>query len=79
MRFQLAELLWNGTRAVPADRASAVEWYLRAAQAGSAPAMRRLAELWSSESLGAPDPAEAARWRREAERTEVRNRAKNSD
>jgi len=71
-RFRLAELYWKGTRAVPADQAAAVEWYLRAAQSGSAPAMRRLADLWSSGSAGDPDPAEAARWRREAAKAEAR-------
>lgn len=69
-RLRLAELYWKGTRVVPANRSNAVEWYLRAAQAGSAPAMRRLAELWASAELGNPDPAEAARWMREAEKAE---------
>jgi hypothetical protein len=65
-RFQLAELYWRGNAAVKPDPKRAVLWYLHAARAGSAPAMRRLGELWREGVNGRPDQDEAQRWFRRA-------------
>lgn len=61
-RFQFAELYWRGNTAVKANPTNAIAWYLHAACAGSAPAMRRLGEFWRDGVNGSPDPAEAERW-----------------
>jgi uncharacterized protein len=70
VRFQLAELYWRGNAAVKANPTNAVTWYLEAARAGSAPAMRRLGELWRDGVNGSPDPEEAQRWFQRAAETE---------
>lgn len=70
VRLQLAELLWTGNGAVPRDRALSLEWYLLAAQAGSAPAMRRIGQFWEQGVNGQPDLDEARRWYRRAESLE---------
>lgn len=70
VRLQLAELLWRGNQAVPRDRALALEWFLLSAQAGSAPAMRRIGQFWAEGVNGQPDPDEARRWVRRAEAIE---------
>lgn len=70
VRLQIAELLWNGSVAVPRDRPTALEWFLLAAQAGSPQAMRRIGEFWEQGVNGEPDLAEAKRWYRRAEQVE---------
>jgi len=70
LRFQVAELHWRGNTLVPTNAGLAMKWYLAAAQAGSAPAMRRLGEFWEQGLNGEPDPAEARRWYRRAELAE---------
>lgn len=70
VRYQTAELLWAGTASVSARPQKAIEWYLAAARAGHAPAMRRLGELWEQGVGGQPDPDEARRWYRRAEAAE---------
>lgn len=67
VRYQIADLLWTGSAAYPARPQQAIYWYLAAARAGSAPAMRRLGQLWEQGVAGAPDPDEARRWYRRAD------------
>jgi len=70
--LELAELYWNGSRSVPADRQRAVAWFLRSAQRGDVRAMRRIAALWRDGSGGSPDPGEADRWEARAAAVGVR-------
>lgn len=70
VRYQIAELLWSGTAELPRRPQQAIHWYLAAARAGSAPAMRRLGQLWEEGAAGQPDPDEARRWYRRAEAAE---------
>jgi TPR repeat protein len=69
-RLQLAELFWTGNAVVGADRTNAVRWYLEAARAGSATAMRRIGQLWAEGVNGQLDPDEARLWVRRAEAIE---------
>lgn len=68
--FQIAELLWSGTAEIQRRPQQAIQWYLAAARAGSAPAMRRLGRLWEEGAAGQADPDEARRWYRRAEAAE---------
>ena len=70
-RMAVAELWWSGKGKLVADRARAIEWFARAAQAGNAHAARRLAEFWEQGIGGPTDPEEAQRWRRRAEWLEL--------
>ena len=70
VRYRIAELLWAGTPSVSARPQKAIDWYLAAARAGHAPAMRRLGQLWEQGVGGQPDPDEARRWYRRAEAAE---------
>lgn len=69
-RLQLAELLWTGNPLVPRAPAAGVEWFTRAALAGSPGAMRRLAQFWRDGVAGTPDPAEAELWEHRAKLAE---------
>lgn len=70
VRYQIAELMWTGAAAFPARPQQAIHWYLAAARAGSAPAMRRIGQFWEQGVNGRPDPDEARRWYRRAESLE---------
>jgi TPR repeat protein len=70
LRHEIAALLWDGAPGFPAQPQRAIHWFLAAARAGSAPAMRRLGEFWEQGVNGEPDPAEAKRWFRRAELAE---------
>lgn len=62
---QVGELFHRG-EAVPEDWSAALDWYTRAAQAGSAAAMYAIGKMWAEGVNGEPDPEEACRWYRQA-------------
>lgn len=59
--FQVGEMFYRGEK-LPADKKQAVNWFRRAAQAGSLEAINRVGELWAGGINGSPDPKEAVNW-----------------